>query len=270
MRQSASSDAIALYSTGPSTNLADAMQSFEMPRGETQPIAIRELQLTQLTVGYREVAERRRRWRVGSTTVDSTARSLIVSVVLGPCARSYILDRYHQLCALAAEGVADVQVSVVEDLRGFEWVGFWRTLDRRGWCRPRDAEGQRQDYSYIPTTIDGLVDDPFRSLARALRRAGGYAKQQTPFSDFLWADFLRGQVARTLINDDFEAALRAAMALARNGGPTPNSVLQKAKPKLHPKAPGLRTKSSALRVPDVVSTEATRKDTSAEHARTVT
>ncbi len=115
MRQSVSSDVIALYSTGPSTNLADAMQPFEMPRGKTQPIAIRELQLTQLTVGYREVAERRRRWRVGSTTVDSTARSLIVSVVLGPCARSYILDRYHQLCALAAEGVADVQVSVVED-----------------------------------------------------------------------------------------------------------------------------------------------------------
>ena len=36
-----------------------------------------------------------------------------------------------------------------------------------------------------------LVDDPFRSLAGELRRVGGYAKDTTPFSEFLWADFLR-------------------------------------------------------------------------------
>ena len=270
MLQAASSDAVVLRSTGPSTNLADAFEPSELLHGNTQSIAIRDLHPTQMTVGYREIAERRRRWRAAFATGEGAVRSLIVPVVLGPCARSYILDRHHELCALAAEGIADVQVNVVEDLRSFEWVGFWRTLDRRGWCRPRDAEGQRQDYSYIPITIDGLVDDPFRSLARALRRAGGYAKQQAPFSDFLWADFLRGQVARTLINDDFEAALRAALALARNGGPPPNPVLQKAKTNLHPKSPGLLTKSSALGELDAVRTETTRKDTSAENAGTVT
>ena len=267
MLQSASSDAVALCSTGRWTNLADAFELSELLHRNTPSIAIRDFHPTQMTVGYQEIEDRRRRWRLGSTTVESAARSLIVPVVLGPCARSYILDQHHELCALADEGVADVQVNVVEDLRRFEWVGFWRTLDRRGWCRPRDSEGQRQDYSYIPTTIDGLVDDPFRSLARALRQAGGYAKQQAPFSDFLWADFLRGQVARTLINDDFEAALRAALALARNGGPTPNPMLQKAKTNLRP---GLLTKSSALGKFDAVRTEATRKDTSAENAGAVT
>lgn len=270
MLQSANSDGVALRSNGTSAKLADAFELTEQPLRNTASIAVRDLHPTQLTVGYREVAERRRRWRVGSTTVESAARSLIVPVVLGPCARSYILDRHHELCALAAEGVADVQVAVIDDLRGSEWVGFWRTLDRRGWCRPRDAEGQRQDYSYIPTTIDGLVDDPFRSLARALRRAGGYTKQSAAFSDFVWADFLRGQVARTLIEDDFEAALRVALALARNGGPTPNPVLQKAKTELQPKAPSLLTKSSALGQLDAVKTDATRKNTSAGSARTVT
>ena len=270
MLQSTSSDPVALCSIGPSANLTDAFEPTELRHRNTQSIAIRDLHPTQLTVGYREVAERRRRWCVGSTTVESAARSLIVPVVLGPCARSYILDRHHELCALAAEGIAEVQVAVVDDLRRFEWVGFWRTLDRRGWCRPRDADGQRQDYSYIPTTLDGLVDDPFRSLARALRRAGGYEKQETPFSDFLWADFLRGQVARTLINDDFEAALRAALAVARNGGPTPSPALRKATTDFHPKAPGLLARSCALGEFDAVRTDATRKDTSAEHTGTVT
>ena len=220
-----------------------------------------------MTVGFREVAERRRRWQLASGTVEAAARDLTVPVVLGPCSRSYVLDRHHELCALAAEGVADVQVAVVDDMRRFEWVGFWRTLDQRGWCRPQDAEGQRQDYSYIPTTIDGLTDDPFRSLARALRRADGYAKQKAPFSDFLWADFLRQRISRTLVNDHFEIALREALALARNGGPATNRSLQGTKIDQRAKTQEMPTKSSAF---DPVTAAAARGRTSADHGGTVT
>ena len=251
----------------PQADLAVETGSFAEAR-RSQPIPIRNLRPTQMTVGYREVTEKRRRWRM-SAAADAF-RSLIVPVVLGPGGQNYILDRHHGLCALAAAGVAEVQVSIVDDLRSLEWVAFWRTLDRRGWCRPRDAEGQRQDYSYIPTTIDGLVDDPFRSLARALRRAGGYAKQKAPFSDFVWADFLRDRVPRTLVNDDFEAALRAALALARNGGPSTNPLLQAAKIGLLPKIPGLPTRAGAPELPDPVSTETTRERTSTGHDGAVT
>jgi hypothetical protein len=44
-----------------------------------------------------------------------------------------------------------------------------------------------------------LIDDPFRSLAGELRRAGGFAKDTTPFSEFLWADFLRRRVKRKTV-----------------------------------------------------------------------
>ena len=219
MGQVAGSDIVSSLSNClPQSEVAAETASFGGSCRNAQPIAIRDLRPTQMTVGYREVAERRRRWRMSAAAGEGGIRSLIVPVVLGPGGRSYILDRHHGLCALAAEGIADVQVSIVDDLRSLEWVGFWRALDRRGWCRPRDADGQRQDYSYIPTTIDGLSDDPFRSLARALRRAGGYAKQKAPFSDFVWADFLRGRVPRNLIDGDFEAALRIASALAKEHG----------------------------------------------------
>jgi hypothetical protein len=38
--------------------------------------------------------------------------------------------------------------------------------------------------------VKGLVDGPYRSLAGELRR-GGFAKDTTPVSEFLWVDLLR-------------------------------------------------------------------------------
>jgi hypothetical protein len=61
-----------------------------------------------------------------------------------------------------------------------------------------------------------LVDDPFRSLAGELRRAGGFAKDTTPFSEFLWADFLRRSMKRKLLEADFARALDKALALAKS------------------------------------------------------
>ena len=36
-----------------------------------------------------------------------------------------------------------------------------------------------------------LKDDPYRSLAGEVRKAGGYAKDSSPYTEFLWADFFR-------------------------------------------------------------------------------
>ena len=60
-----------------------------------------------------------------------------------------------------------------------------------------------------------LKDDPFRSLAGELRRAGGFAKDTTPFSEFLWADFLRRNMSRKVVEADFEKGLEKALALAK-------------------------------------------------------
>jgi Putative ParB-like nuclease len=57
-------------------------------------------------------------------------------------------------------------------------------------------QGRRRDYADIPKAVTDLVDDPFRSLAGELRLAGGYAKDTTPFSEFLWADFVRRRMKR--------------------------------------------------------------------------
>ena len=75
---------------------------------------------------------------------------------------------------------------------------------------------QRKTYDDIPSSVTELKDDPFRSLAGELRRLGGFAKDTTPFSEFLWADFLRRRMKRKAVEQDFEAALEKAMKLAKS------------------------------------------------------
>ena len=61
-----------------------------------------------------------------------------------------------------------------------------------------------------------MIDDPFRSLAGELRRIGGFAKDTTPFSEFLWADFLRRCMKRKHVERDFSLALKTALKLAKS------------------------------------------------------
>ena len=60
------------------------------------------------------------------------------------------------------------------------------------------------------------MDDPFRSLAGELRHMGGYAKETTPFSEFLWADFLRRKLTRKEVDADFDGALEKALKFAKS------------------------------------------------------
>ncbi|HLG86557.1 MAG TPA: ParB-like protein [Alphaproteobacteria bacterium] len=181
-----------------------------------KPVAIKDLRPTQITVGFREVAEKRKRWQelAGSKGEEFLGRHMI-PVVLGPKGRHYVIDHHHLVRALHEEGVRDILITVVSDLRGVHKDSFWVILDNRCWCHPYDSRGRRRGFDEIPASISELVDDPFRSLAGGLRRAGGYAKDTTPFSEFIWADFLRRQIKRGEIEKDFPAALRKALKLAK-------------------------------------------------------
>jgi len=43
-----------------------------------------------------------------------------------------------------------------------------------------------------------------------------FAKDTTPFSEFLWADFLRRRMSRKVVDKDFEKAMETVLALARS------------------------------------------------------
>ena len=165
-----------------------------------RPIAIDDLRPTQITVGFREVARKRRDWRErADRDGPEYLGQHMIPVVVGPKGRHWMIDNHHLACALHKEGVQQVLVRVVADLAHVPGGLFRTFMDNRNWLHPFDARGHRRPIDHIPK----------------LRRAGGYAKDATPFAEFLWADFLRRHIARDAIDEDFERALGEALDLAR-------------------------------------------------------
>ena len=181
------------------------------------PVPLSELRPTQITVGMREVREKRKQWQeTGARKGAEFLGKHMMPVILGAKDRHYVIDHHHLGRALIDDGVDHILVTVVADLRKLEKDAFWIFLDNRGWMHPFDADGQRRSYEDIPKSLTELVDDPFRSLAGELRLAGGYAKDTTPFSEFLWADFLRRRLKRKMVEEDFSHALEKALELAKS------------------------------------------------------
>ncbi len=178
-------------------------------------VALAELRPTQITVGMREVREKRRHWRTLPHQAEFLGSHLI-PVIHGYKGRYYVIDHHHLVRALHMEGVTQIAITVVADLTKLDKEGFWTFLDNRGWLHPYDANGRRRPYTDLPRRVEDLADDPYRSLAGELRRAGGFAKDTTPFSEFLWADFLRRRIKRPRLQASFSAALERALQLARS------------------------------------------------------
>ena len=181
------------------------------------PVAIVDLKPTQMTVGFREVAEKRKSWRAQASEKGATFLGKhMIPVVVGPKGRFFVTDHHHLARALIDEGVENVLINIVADLSKIDRESFWVVMDCRGWCHPYDSDGVRRGFADIPQSMTELVDDPFRSLAGELRRSGGFAKDTTPFSEFIWADFLRRKIKRKAVEKDFDGALASALKLAKS------------------------------------------------------
>jgi hypothetical protein len=180
-------------------------------------VEIEGLRPTQMTVGLREVNAKRRQWR--EAKAEKRLRMLgrhAVPVVMGPKARLYVVDHHHLARALLEEGEATLPVYILSDLSHVEKEAFWTVLDNSGWCHAYDHKGRRCELGDIPKSLMDMRDDPYRSLAGQLRRSGGFAKTDKPFSEFIWADFLRRHVDEEVVEGDFASALVRALELARS------------------------------------------------------
>jgi hypothetical protein len=182
-----------------------------------QPIPILSLRPTQMTVGMREVKEKQKRWREQKKKKQAVSLGKhMIPVVRGPDKRYYVVDHHHLARALHEEGVEDILVTVIGDLSMVERDAFWGVMDNKRWVYPYDAKGERRHFKDLPKAITDLKDDPFRSLAGELRRSGGFAKDTTPFSEFLWADFLRRKISRKAVEDNFAKAMEKSLELAKS------------------------------------------------------
>jgi hypothetical protein len=185
-------------------------------RPVVRPVLISNLRPTQMTVGLGEVKQRRNHLR--QQQGKKAARFLgkhMIPVILGPDGHHYLIDNHHLARALHDEGVKSVLTLVIADLRKLDTAAFWFVMDNRGWLHPYDERGRRRTHKELPTCVEDLRDDPFRTLAGELRRAGGFAKETIPFTEFLWGDFLRRHIKKKTVQKNFGRALKEALTLSK-------------------------------------------------------
>jgi hypothetical protein len=177
---------------------------------------ITQLRPTQLSVGYLEVKIKAAQWqRMKKKQRKAELENHMFPAVLGPGQDYYIVDHHHLGIALIEQSVKEVRVAQLDDLSWLDRPTFWRTLEYRGWAHLFDHFGRRCDYRSVPRKLTDLQNDPYRSLAGLVRLAGGYAKTQSLFSEFLWADFFRPQVNARLIDAKPNQATQVGLKLAR-------------------------------------------------------
>jgi hypothetical protein len=181
-------------------------------------IAIADLRPTQTTLGLAEVAERAR--KIADFDADRRRRYLAgkaVPYVLGPGRQVFMVDHHHlvrALWSLRLEGV--VLGDRLDDWSDLDPPTFWRKMKAAGRCWPIDADGNLRPFAAIPTHIEGLTDDPWRSLARRVR-GSAYADDDTPFQEFIWGAYFRSFMTRRLLDTDIDLAAETAVRLARLG-----------------------------------------------------
>ena len=151
-----------------------------------------DLRPTQMTVGVAEVALKRSQWaQLKSKERDKLLHSHWFPAVKGLRGRFYIVDHHHLGQALMHEQVKDVWVMQLADFSTLNDDMFWRVMEFHQWAHPYNEQGERCEFSAMPKKLSALKDDPYRSLAGEVRKAGGYAKDAAPYTEFLWAAFFR-------------------------------------------------------------------------------
>lgn len=117
-------------------------------------------------------------------------------VILGPN------DRYHVSTitrALYQERVKSVMVTVVATLRRLLSEASWFVLDNHSWVTSVRRSGQAPWLRRHSEVGQGPDRQLVRPLTGELRRAGGFAKDTTLSSEFLWDDFLRRRMKRKAV-----------------------------------------------------------------------
>ena len=145
-------------------------------------------------------------------------------VVIGPGGIFYITDHHHLARALYDMREATTYCIIVNNLSDAELDDFWKQMEDNNEVYLKDQNGNVLTPQDLPTSVKDLGDDPFRSLAGAVRESCGFEKDKKSASsedylEFKWADYLRAHWAQTGISTkdidtNFDSATNAALRLA--------------------------------------------------------
>lgn len=179
-------------------------------------VSLDEILPTQVAVGYSEVKLKRKEWEnLSANKKEDLVDSHWFPSIIGPSQKYYIVDHHHLGLALHEEGQKKVLLTVLKDLSWLDMETFWKVMEFSQWVHPYDENGKRIAYSDIPLHISQLKDDPYRSLAGLARNHGAYAKETTPFTEFMWADYYRLHIKKSLILESMDQAIQMACEISK-------------------------------------------------------
>jgi hypothetical protein len=171
-----------------------------------QSVEVKLLRPTQIAVGKRLVKTKRKGLRAREHRPSELVNFILenpIRVVAGPAKQLFVVDHHHLAHALLDEGFETAPVVFLGDLSKTPRGKFWAEMKEKGWVHPFDGKGRKRPISAIPRKIKDMEDDPYRSLAGFVRLRGGFIKSETPFAEFLWADFYRSRIALKLLKKNF-------------------------------------------------------------------
>jgi hypothetical protein len=114
-------------------------------------------------------------------------------------------------------GLKKLPVKKMSDFSKLKKKKFWKAMEKTHQVHLLDQFGNGPHAPLrLPEDIRGMADDPYRSLAWAVRREGGYEKSGEFFAEFKWAEFLRARLMIEHGDDGFARALKKAIKICKN------------------------------------------------------
>jgi hypothetical protein len=198
--------------------------------GDVCICSLSELHPTQASVGMTEVRIRSKKLKqeIERSSEDFLSylrrQNRVEPVVIGPSNVFYLTDGHHLARALYDLGQKMAYCKVLDNVSNLQPDAFWKYMEDNNEVYLKDYQGSVIAPSDLPTSIGELHNDPFRSLAGAVRESCGFRNDNKDgpdgnYLEFEWADYLRAHWAQTSIevsdiDAHFDRAIQAALQLA--------------------------------------------------------
>jgi len=164
---------------------------------------VKDLSPTQFATGETEVLYKAGRMKKKFTGKGKLHDYLLLRPVpvVKRGKKFYLVDHHHMVRALY-EALNDqlgdellVYVKVMFDGSSLNESHFWKAMFEHNYVYLFGADGGGpKPATSLPKHIRDLDFDPYRSLAWLVRDRHGYMKNNTPFSEFKWANYFRTRI----------------------------------------------------------------------------
>lgn len=195
----------------------------DMPADAAYTLEAAELHPTQLCLGWREVVYKKELLEAKTPAeLDAYLKEKDVPVVIGPGGVPYLTDGHHTMRALLESKVAGKTAygHIIANWSSLAPAVFWEKMAANNYSYLKNAHGEPQPPTALPASLRGLQLDPYRGLAWAVMKAGGFHEERkTYFQEFRWGDYFRDKIQWDDRDDKaFSDAVKAALVLAQAPG----------------------------------------------------